>query len=101
MQKQPTKTDVYKIGCSSPEGNLLPSLGQGVVRESFWKMLDAGRTEQLGKAFRKNNETAVNTVAGTFLNIIQVNSPIFTNDSMRQLPQSFPSNSEESGAEEG
>lgn len=21
------------------------SLGQGVVRESFWKMLDAGRTE--------------------------------------------------------
>lgn len=45
MQKQPTKTDVCKIVCRSPEGNLLPSLGQGMVREGFREMLKAGRTE--------------------------------------------------------
>lgn len=85
MWKQPTKTDVGKIGCRRPEGSLLPSLGWGMIREVLLEMLNAGRQRETnqGKHSGEIITTAANTVAGTFLNFIQVNSPGLQTNSTR------------------
>lgn len=72
MQKQPTKTDVCERGCGSPEGGLLPSLGEGVVRDGVGKMLSTGGWTETSWAKHSGRmmTRVANTVAGIFLNTL-------------------------------